>query len=620
MLDYLWDDCQLDAYLQGIQDLSQLTSTQFNELLTPFTIEETIYETSGVEKKVSSPGEDSLDYAFLYQLFRYPSLQDMVLQNWRPISLINCDAKIYTRILNTQLRKVISTLITRFQTGFMPNRFIDENGLVLNVVIEHGRRCKRPEITLLLDQGKTYDRVHPSYLKSVLLKFRSSSTLVNSIIGLFFGNRVCININRHFTEEVDQCRGHRQGDLLSPLLFNLALEPFLRHVLRDTSLVCFSFPDLSSTLSPPVALKELAYADDVCVFLSSQADFIRVQHHLDTYGLVSNAKINLSKTEWHDYTMTQLLRYLGFSVIQFVAQRNFVENHLLQNIQSQFGIHSQCHFSFRSRVTVANSLILSKLWYILRVVSLTKHFFGQIRSNLYQFITQGIKPIFRYDLLCHLITTGDLGLLDLVAQQGCLQFLWLRMLFQEDVTDACGQLYLKDFAYRFHSLEFRQNHIANLHPSRPPALSSLNWTRFWPLKVLPEARTLCFRFIYGKLHCQNSVTRFNPDVSGVCRFCLVPNEDINHMLIFCPAKWQIWQEALCRFAPHIEFDHCDIQDILQNLQRYDFVDNTQLHILCFYILLFIWRAHWRYIFDNVLLSRPQLISTIFEKFKLSRLH
>lgn len=219
------------------------------------------------------------------------------LKNWRPISLINCDAKIYTRILNTRLLKVISTLITRFQTGFMPNCFIDENGLVLSVVIEHARRCKRPGIALLLDQGKTYDRVHPSYLKSVLLKFRSSSTLVNSIIGLFFGNRVCININRHFTEEVDQCRGHRQGDLLSPLLFNLALEPFLRHVLRGTSLVCFSFPDLSSTLSPPVALKELAYADDVCVFLSSQADFIRAQHHLDTYGLVSNAKINLSKTE-----------------------------------------------------------------------------------------------------------------------------------------------------------------------------------------------------------------------------------------------------------------------------------------------------------------------------------
>ena len=135
--------------------------------------------------------------------------------------------------------------------------------------------------------------------------------------------------------------------------------------------------------------------------------------------------------------------------------------------------------------------------------------------------------------------------------------------------------------------KIRQNHIAKLHPSRPPVLSSLNWTRSWSLKVLLEARTLCFRFIYGKLHCQNSAARFNPNISGAFHFCPVPNKDINHMIIFCPAKWPIWQETLFRFAPHIEFDHCDIQGTLRNLRRYDFVDNTQLHILCFYTLHFI---------------------------------
>lgn len=134
--------------------------------------------------------------------------------------------------------------------------------------------------------------------------------------------------------------------------------------------------------------------------------------------------------------------------------------------------------------------------------------------------------------------------------------------------------------------------------------------------MLPEARTLCFRFIYGKLHCQNSVAHFKPDVFDAYCFCPASSKGINPLFIFCPAKWLIWQEALSRFAPHIEFDHRVIQDILRNLRRYGFVDNTQLHIQCFYALLII----WRYIFDNVPLSQPQLISTIFEKFKLFRLH
>jgi hypothetical protein len=40
---------------------------------------------------------------------------------------------------------------------------------------------------------------------------------------------------------------------------------------------------------------------------------------------------------------------------------------------------------------------------------------------LYQFITKRIKPGFRYTLLRQPITSGDLGLIDTVAQYYCLQ-------------------------------------------------------------------------------------------------------------------------------------------------------------------------------------------------------
>ncbi|KAG1136003.1 hypothetical protein G6F38_012370 [Rhizopus arrhizus] len=263
--------------------------------------------------------------------------------------------------------------------------------------------------------------------------------LVNSLVGLFFGNRVRVNINGHFTDEVTQSRGLREGDPLSPLLFNLALEPFLRHVLQHTSLIGFSFLPLPADPNPPPAVKVLAYADDVCVFLSSPTDFLRLQHHLQTYGQVSNAKVNLSKTEaiflngkssnqwqqlltqhqilkWHDHTKTQPLRYLGFPVIQSTAQRRYVEDHLLQNIKTQCSIYSQRNLSLRGRVTVTNTLLLSKLWYSLRVISLPKSFFRQIRSAIYQFISKGIKPGFRYALFCQPLSQGGLVSQDTVVQ------------------------------------------------------------------------------------------------------------------------------------------------------------------------------------------------------------
>ncbi|KAG1312260.1 hypothetical protein G6F62_014293 [Rhizopus arrhizus] len=78
--------------------------------------------------------------------------------------------------------------------------------------MEHARKNNRQEIALLLDQEKSYDRVHPSYLRSVLLQFGFPMILVNSLVGLLFGNQVRVNINGHFTDEITQSRGLRQGD------------------------------------------------------------------------------------------------------------------------------------------------------------------------------------------------------------------------------------------------------------------------------------------------------------------------------------------------------------------------------------------------------------------------
>ncbi|KAG1139282.1 hypothetical protein G6F37_006319 [Rhizopus arrhizus] len=63
------DGHQVEQYLADIQLLPQLTDGHTDHLLEPITIDKIIHETARVENKVSSPGEDGLGYAFLYQLF-----------------------------------------------------------------------------------------------------------------------------------------------------------------------------------------------------------------------------------------------------------------------------------------------------------------------------------------------------------------------------------------------------------------------------------------------------------------------------------------------------------------------------------------------------------------------
>ncbi|EIE78326.1 hypothetical protein RO3G_03030 [Rhizopus delemar RA 99-880] len=46
------------------------------------------------------------------------------------------------------------------------------------------------------------------------------------------------------------------------------------------------------------------------------------------------------------------------------------------------------------------------------------------------------------------------------------------------------------------------------------------------------------------------------------------------------------------------------------MRRYEHVVNTKLLILSYYVMLFIWRAHWRYIFDNRETKRHLEIETL----------
>ncbi|OBZ87815.1 hypothetical protein A0J61_04126 [Choanephora cucurbitarum] len=142
----------------------------------------------------SSPGLDGLSYEIAKLIILHPSCREIALQafndalqygifpspwlhtsvfllpkkgdlsglkNWRSISLINTDAKVFTRILNARFLLVTDDLINTYQLGFVRGRFITDNGLLVKLLMERARLIHSPAIALLLDQEKAYDRVHP---------------------------------------------------------------------------------------------------------------------------------------------------------------------------------------------------------------------------------------------------------------------------------------------------------------------------------------------------------------------------------------------------------------------------------------------------------------------------
>lgn len=152
----------IDELLSSLPTSLRLSSSEADDTIAPITYDDLLFAFSRTPKK-SSPGMDGLPYAIIRLIVIHPDCREIVLatfnnaisfadipdpwlkscvtllskkgylellQNWRPISLINTDAKVFTLILSSRLISSATTLISPFQTGFVRGRFIADNGFI----------------------------------------------------------------------------------------------------------------------------------------------------------------------------------------------------------------------------------------------------------------------------------------------------------------------------------------------------------------------------------------------------------------------------------------------------------------------------------------------------------
>ena len=91
-----------------------------------------------------------------------------VLNNLRPVTLLNVDYKIATKVIANRLAKVLPDIISSNQTGYVKNRYIGENVRVISVVIDSTKAKQTQGTALFLDFKKAFDSIEWEYLYKVL--------------------------------------------------------------------------------------------------------------------------------------------------------------------------------------------------------------------------------------------------------------------------------------------------------------------------------------------------------------------------------------------------------------------------------------------------------------------
>ena len=212
-----------------------------------------------------------------------------VLNNLRPVTLLNVDYKIATKVIANRLAKVLPDIISPNQTGYVKNRYIGENVRLISDVIDFTKAKQTQGIALFLDFKKAFDSIEWEYLHKVLDVFNFKQDFKRWVKVFYTDISSCVTNNGFASPFFNLKRGVRQGCPLSGLLFVLGIE-----------LLNLAFQTNSNIKGIKVGeeeIKNILYADDTTLLLR---DLESVQTSLETlekFRGCSGLELKKSKTE-----------------------------------------------------------------------------------------------------------------------------------------------------------------------------------------------------------------------------------------------------------------------------------------------------------------------------------
>uniref|UniRef100_A0A8C5N0D2 Reverse transcriptase domain-containing protein n=1 Tax=Leptobrachium leishanense TaxID=445787 RepID=A0A8C5N0D2_9ANUR len=219
-----------------------------------------------------------------------PGRDPQLVENYRPISLINTDLKLFTKILSLRLDRLLGDLIHPDQVGFIPNRQAFENTRKTADLIWYASTHKIPSLFISLDAEKAFDRAEWPFLFSLLKHLGFPPAYLAAVQALYSSPSAQVVIPGTDMIPFNVRNGTRQGCPLSPALFALFLEPLLQHIRLD--------PSIRGILIQGSEYKLSAYADDVLLSISQPLSSLpKVLQKLSDFAWLSGYKINMDKSE-----------------------------------------------------------------------------------------------------------------------------------------------------------------------------------------------------------------------------------------------------------------------------------------------------------------------------------
>lgn len=322
------------------------------------------------------------------------------IKNYRPITLLNVDYKILSKVLAKRIKEVLGEIIHFDQVGYIKNRNIGEAVRLIDDLFFYSLSH---DIGFLaaIDFEKAFDSISHQFLLHVLNAFGFGNTFCSWIKTLYNDVSSCVMNGGHSTGYFDIKRGVRQGDPLSPYLFVLAIEILTLCIRNDKNIRGIKLGQNE--------IKQVLYADDITLFLQDRESIKRVQQIFEAFEKISGLKVNKEKTnlvclgkeseipgEQLFGNLVEEVKILGIHFTRNLKRKedlNYKE--ILSKIKRLVGWWKQRDLTIMGKIQLLKTYVLSKFNYVSSLITVPKLILEEVERISFDFIWCGKDRIKR---------------------------------------------------------------------------------------------------------------------------------------------------------------------------------------------------------------------------------
>lgn len=199
----------------------------------------------------------------LITLLPKPQKDLLMLDNWRPITLLCSDYKLLALVYANRLKHVIGKLIEEYQSAFIKGRYIHNHIRLILDMMDYQSFIQSDSLVLFIDFFKAFDTVEHDFMFTVLKKFGFGEGFCK-IIKMFYNDIYSyISLNPGMTPKIKISRGIKQGCPISPKLFILCTQMLAYLIVNHPQIKGINIFDYEYRISQ--------FADDTVIFLKDKS-------------------------------------------------------------------------------------------------------------------------------------------------------------------------------------------------------------------------------------------------------------------------------------------------------------------------------------------------------------